>query len=93
VVVKDYKEQTTTDVRSGETDQDIDLPVSNVLQWVLDDETVVSARPSGTEPKIKFYASVSSKPATPLPEARREVSDELDRIRDWIEEQITAAEG
>ena len=34
-----------------------DLPKSDVLQFFLEDGTVVSARPSGTEPKIKFYAS------------------------------------
>ena len=35
----------------------IALPSSNVLQFFLEDGTVVSARPSGTEPKIKFYIS------------------------------------
>ncbi|MDR1908926.1 MAG: phospho-sugar mutase [Spirochaetaceae bacterium] len=40
----------------GRTDP-VDLPRSNVLQFYLADGTVVSARPSGTEPKIKFYAS------------------------------------
>ncbi|OJF75701.1 MAG: phosphomannomutase [Treponema sp. CETP13] len=41
----------------------INLPSSNVLQFVLDGGTVVSARPSGTEPKIKFYIN-SSVPAS-----------------------------
>ncbi len=36
----------------------IDLPSSNVLQFVTQDDTIVSVRPSGTEPKIKFYFSV-----------------------------------
>ena len=36
----------------------IDLPASNVLQFILEDGSKVSARPSGTEPKIKFYFSV-----------------------------------
>jgi len=40
---------------------DITLPKSNVLQFVTADGTVVSARPSGTEPKIKFYFSVRQK--------------------------------
>ena len=35
------------------------LPKSNVLQFVLGDGTQISARPSGTEPKIKFYFSVN----------------------------------
>jgi phosphoglucomutase len=36
----------------------LDLPRSNVLQFILEDGTKVSVRPSGTEPKIKFYVSV-----------------------------------
>lgn len=36
----------------------LDLPKSNVLQFFLEDGTKISARPSGTEPKIKFYFSV-----------------------------------
>jgi phosphoglucomutase len=40
--------------------QNIDLPKSNVLQFVLEDGSKISARPSGTEPKIKFYFSVKS---------------------------------
>ena len=93
VEVRDYQERTTTDRRTGEVRTDIDLPVSNVLQFVLEDETVVSARPSGTEPKIKFYASVSSKPSTPLDEARAAVRAQLEKIEGWVEQQIAAAGG
>ena len=39
----------------------IQLPQSNVLQFILADGSKVSARPSGTEPKIKFYFSVHTK--------------------------------
>jgi len=39
----------------------IELPKSNVLQFVLADDTLISARPSGTEPKIKFYFSINEK--------------------------------
>jgi len=39
---------------------DINLPKSNVLQYVLKDGTKISLRPSGTEPKIKFYFSVNT---------------------------------
>ena len=38
----------------------IDLPKSNVLQFVTADGSKISARPSGTEPKIKFYFSVKT---------------------------------
>ena len=46
------------DENSNDVVGTIDLPTSNVLQFILEDGTKVSARPSGTEPKIKFYFSV-----------------------------------
>ena len=39
-------------------EEDINLPKSNVLKYFLDDGTWVCLRPSGTEPKIKFYFGV-----------------------------------
>ncbi len=39
-------------------DTKIDLPKSNVLQFILEDGSKISIRPSGTEPKIKFYFGV-----------------------------------
>lgn len=47
----------------------IQLPSSNVLQFILEDGTKVSARPSGTEPKVKFYISVYSAVDTTISEA------------------------
>jgi phosphoglucomutase len=44
---------------SGEIET-IALPKSNVLQFLLEDRSKISARPSGTEPKIKFYFSVQA---------------------------------
>jgi phosphoglucomutase len=55
----DYKLQKIFD-EEGEKPL-LGFPVSNVLQFVYDDGTKVSVRPSGTEPKIKFYISVKSK--------------------------------
>jgi phosphoglucomutase len=55
----DYQLQTGTNLADGSTFS-IDLPKSNVLQFVLEDGSKVSARPSGTEPKIKFYFSVNA---------------------------------
>ena len=49
--------QEATDLKSGQISS-IDLPKSNVLQFILVDGSKISARPSGTEPKIKFYFSV-----------------------------------
>ncbi len=59
ITIKDYKTGQSRDVFSGETTP-IDLPKSNVLQFFTEDGTIVSARPSGTEPKIKFYTSVNA---------------------------------
>jgi phosphoglucomutase len=55
----DYQLQKGTNLTDGSTFI-IDLPKSNVLQFVLEDGSKVSARPSGTEPKIKFYFSVNA---------------------------------
>lgn len=52
--IKDYQKQESIDVLTGEKSK-IDLPKSNVLQFILEDDSIVSIRPSGTEPKIKFY--------------------------------------
>jgi phosphoglucomutase len=54
----DYELQEERDLVAGTT-QPIALPKSNVLQFVLADGSKISARPSGTEPKIKFYFSVN----------------------------------
>ena len=57
VRVHDYKTQHTCNMIST-TDDRIELPVSNVLQFLTADGSKVTVRPSGTEPKIKFYFSV-----------------------------------
>lgn len=56
----DYELQKGTNPQTGE-EWKIELPKSNVLQFILEDGSSISARPSGTEPKIKFYFSVNTK--------------------------------
>ena len=56
----DYEQGVGTHLSTGETWQ-IKLPKSNVLQFVFANGDKISARPSGTEPKIKFYFSVNAK--------------------------------
>ena len=57
VLWKDYKTLEATDAQGKKTK--LEMPeTSNVLQWFCDDDTKVSVRPSGTEPKIKFYIEV-----------------------------------
>lgn len=57
VEMLDYEMQTGKNLVSGETWK-LQLPKSNVLQFITADGSKISARPSGTEPKIKFYFSV-----------------------------------
>lgn len=58
--VRDYLSSESTNIESGKKEK-IDLPKSDVLQFITRDGDVISARPSGTEPKIKFYCSVREK--------------------------------
>jgi phosphoglucomutase len=54
-LVKDFQAQTLTRVKTGSVEEMSQLPVSNVLQYYTRDGSKISVRPSGTEPKIKFY--------------------------------------
>lgn len=58
-LVKDYKLSKTKDQITG-MESEIDLPKSDVLQFFLADGSKISVRPSGTEPKIKFYFSLKA---------------------------------
>jgi len=60
VELLDYQKQIKTNLQTGNTET-ISLPKSNVLQFITEDGSKISARPSGTEPKIKFYFSVNTK--------------------------------
>jgi len=57
VLIKDYLTGKALDLKTN-TESKIDLPPSNVLQFFTADGTKISMRPSGTEPKIKFYFGV-----------------------------------
>lgn len=57
ICIKDYKLHESTDLRTGQKEP-ITLPTSNVLQFFTDKGNKVTVRPSGTEPKIKFYFGV-----------------------------------
>lgn len=60
VELLDYELSKGKNLKTGE-EWEIKLPKSNVLQFILADKSKISARPSGTEPKIKFYFSVNTK--------------------------------
>ncbi len=59
VCIEDYQNTTARDLINNETFK-LDIPKSNVLIYYLEDGTKICARPSGTEPKIKFYFSVNA---------------------------------
>ncbi|MEI2749328.1 MAG: phospho-sugar mutase [Ferruginibacter sp.] len=77
----DYELQTGKNLADGSSWK-IDLPKSNVLQFVLEDGSKISARPSGTEPKIKFYFSVNTKlnSAAEFDEKDKQLDDKINRI-------------
>jgi phosphoglucomutase len=58
VELLDYQTQEKKNLSTGASEK-INLPKSNVLQFITADGNKISARPSGTEPKIKFYFSVN----------------------------------
>lgn len=58
--VLDYEESIAKDLITGTTAK-LDFPKSDVLQFYTEDGSKISARPSGTEPKIKFYFSINTK--------------------------------
>lgn len=74
----DYQMQINKNLTTEETTK-IDLPKSNVLQFITDDGSKISARPSGTEPKIKFYFSVNM----PLKSV-----DDFDKTKNLLEAKI-----
>jgi phosphoglucomutase len=74
----DYELQKGKNLQTGE-EWKIDLPKSNVLQFELADGTKISARPSGTEPKIKFYFSVNAplESAAKFHEMEKQLDDKI----------------
>jgi len=79
--VNDYDASTEKNMSTGEV-KIMDLPKSNVLIYHTEDGTKVAARPSGTEPKIKFYFSVQSKldSVKKSIEKEQELDAKIDRI-------------
>jgi phosphoglucomutase len=81
ITLKDYENRTETDLNTNTTSA-IELPTSDVLQFITADGSIISARPSGTEPKIKFYCSVNGKLASK--EAYAETDKQLEAKIDAI---------
>lgn len=84
----DYKTLKEKDLLTGK-EKSLDFPKSDVLQFYLEDGSKVSVRPSGTEPKIKFYISVNTK-LTSAADFER-VNKELDEKIKGIEKYLHSA--
>lgn len=85
VVTKDYKVLKSYDAQGNATA--LDFPeTSNVLQWFTEDGTKVSVRPSGTEPKIKFYIEVRGDMECPkcFKAVRAEAMKKVDAVRESL---------
>jgi len=81
VVVEDYNTATSKNVLTGKVTP-IDIPKSNVLIYITEDGTKMAARPSGTEPKIKFYFSINTelKNAADYKKVDAELDAKIERI-------------
>lgn len=85
VVTKDYKVLKAFDAQGNATT--LDFPeTSNVLQWFTEDGTKVSVRPSGTEPKIKFYIEVRGDMECPkcYKAVRAEAQKKVEAVRESL---------
>ena len=82
VVIKDYLNGEALDLANG-SKTPIDMERSNVLQFTTADSTVVSIRPSGTEPKIKFYFGVRAElnDTTRFGEVQAELDGKIESIK------------
>lgn len=77
--IADYELQKEQNIKEGKTTA-IELPKSNVLQFYTEDGSKISIRPSGTEPKIKFYFSVN---------AKLESASDYQKVKSSLEERIS----
>ncbi|MBO9658518.1 MAG: phospho-sugar mutase [Chitinophagaceae bacterium] len=80
VELLDYDLQKGTNLQTGK-EWKIELPKSNVLQFITADGSIISARPSGTEPKIKFYFSVKEDLGNPA---------DFDKVNKQLDDKIKA---
>lgn len=75
--LRDYKNDVITDLATGETTP-TGLPKSNVLYFELENDAWFCVRPSGTEPKIKFYAGIKG---TSLEDSAKKLDDLMEAIK------------
>lgn len=85
--VKDFKEQTNFIVSKNEKQVMNDIPKSNVLIYYTQDGTKVCVRPSGTEPKIKFYISVKEElaSAADFRDQQKSLEKKINRVKNDLQ--------
>jgi phosphoglucomutase len=88
-VVGDMMTGIKKDASSGQVVEKLDLPPSDVMLFVLDDGTKAIVRPSGTEPKIKFYV-LTREPGDDLPHAKAAATDKLNAVIRDLEQRAQA---
>src|SRR5204863_8768907 len=90
-----------TNIRNFETDEikDVEgdqIPKEKMLTFELQDGTRIAVRPSGTEPKIKYYLFAQRRPekgkfdSVELNQIKTEVKEKLDRLWDWLQKDATS---
>ncbi|MDD7450177.1 MAG: phospho-sugar mutase [Treponema sp.] len=89
--IRDIQESKSFDPENPAVTENVDLPKSNVLQFFLDSGTTVSARPSGTEPKIKFYINAATDSKQGLAKAKEISAANCDAITADITKILDAA--
>ena len=91
VKIRDVQQSIVFDPANPSKTEKLNLPKSNVLQFFLEGGTVVSARPSGTEPKIKFYINAQVPVKGGLDAAKKEASALCASIKSEINAVLDAA--
>ena len=83
--IRDYKLQKITTISTGKQTE-IKMPKSNVLQFFLEDGSKITVRPSGTEPKIKFYVGVKTelKSKSDFEKVNAELSGKVGKIKESL---------
>ena len=89
--IRDIQESKSFDPENPAVTENVDLPKSNVLQFFLDSGTTVSARPPGTEPKIKFYINAATDSKQGLAKAKEISAANCDAITADITKILDAA--
>jgi phosphoglucomutase len=85
LTVRASEDYQTSVRQTGEGTETINLPKSNVLKYIFEDGSWVCLRPSGTEPKVKFYFGVNSKS---LDESKQKLNEVCQNFMDLVDQKM-----